>query len=531
MADFQISNETKSIVSQCKVVIYPWIVPDANDVQTDSILSESEPIDISSKIMSCSFSKSMNNPSGTFEIVLANSTGLKGLPYIPDNGDWKDLIKRGTWCAIYMSQDGDLQLNKQVSRAKRENIKKLRTIGYIERVAVRTVIGDNGELDVSYVVSGRDFGVIYEETVIWHNFLASEKTVLDVVGGLLKTTARQTLDTALTNIHKLFYSPYELPGYEKVKKVKKKNLTSIAQQWILPKQLVADIGIQSKRGSSTFWGDLKDTLNFKPTNMGIAISKMTDFLSGQAWGKLKETSIAAFHELFTEISEKGIPQLNYRPIPWAINKSKYGRISSNIMYYKDLEFILVPAIDVISLDLGEDDQNRYNNFLVTVANSIQNPFSNIQALKGTGFPKYQDSNVKRHGFRPMHVSVNSLLQNTMKNGGIPDSKLLLDYNELLVDYWENAVYAESGRLQKIGSNDIRIGKCLEFNTDTPYASGKRYYIEGYTDTFEVIENGATIWTQDIALTRGFEKSDLQNGRNFTNRDKQFKHSGDFTENN
>ena len=168
---------------------------------------------------------------------------------------------------------------------------------------------------------------------------------------------------------------------------------------------------------------------------------------------------------------------------------------------------------------------------MTIAFSYINGSDNLYYLEKTRFPYHIGNSVKRHGFRDMHTTVNSLMQNQMRNDGSPDLLLVREFNEVLVDYWQNAMNAESGSLTKIGTNDVKLGKCLEFDKDVPYYGNKRYYIEGYTDDFEVFENGDTLWTQTLSLTRGFEKSDLQTNARFAVRDEEFKQSGEFTESN
>jgi hypothetical protein len=69
---------------------------------------------------------------------------------------------------------------------------------------------------------------------------------------------------------------------------------------------------------------------------------------------------------------------------------------------------------------------------------------------------------------------------------------------------------------------------LTFKDDVPYMANKRYYIEGYTDTFEVIEKGVGIWTQSVDLTYGFEQADLVNKSGFSKRNINFVAAGEYT---
>ena len=531
-SEYKISNDTKNVNSQCKIIHYGWKFTDLDSGTSNSTLSGSNRLDISSQILSASYTKNIGNPSGSFTIELGNSPGF-------GSGDWKDIMKRGDWVVIYMTQDGDLTMNPVVgpplSRAQRkQEAKKIRCIGKIDRVAPKISITDKGAFEIRYFVYGRDFGAIYEDSSIWHNLFQYDKILLETIKTTkLNITGRVTIDEAIKLIHNLFFYPLNEPG-TKGKVNDEKSLVSTALQFLLPKELVSDVGISllGISGGDPYWGALPNTLNISKSYANVSISDPTSYLSGNPWEQLKQLSVPEFHELFCETTDDGIPTLVFRPIPWAINKSGYRTIGSFIKFYKNVDLVTVPAIDVIDGDVSEDEHNRYNSFLVTPSTSLINANDNISWLKGTRFPYHIQDSIKRHGFRPMHVTVDTLIKNESLADGEFNRSIGLEFNELLVDYWMHAVYSESGSVNKIGSNDIKIGKCLKFSDDTPYLNGKRYYIEGYTDTFQVDpEKGFGKWTQDVILTRGFEEQDLQSGGPFTDRDVVFNQQGEYTSSN
>lgn len=519
----KLSNLTQDIFSQCKIVIYDWTTKALTlSSGKDAELTKADPIDISSQIIGCTFSKSISSPAGNFSFSLSNSPNY-------GTGDWKDIIKRGTWCLIYMSQEGELVMTDRVgppnkNAKKREEAKKLRCIGFIDRVAVKATINEKGAFDVTYEVSGRDFGVVYEDTEIWHNVFKYEKIMLESLAtSQLNITGAVTIDKAVSLIHDLFYNPKSVPG---AKVNSTQSLTSIALQWLMPRQMLQDLSLTVD--STPYWGELKSIKNFSPTDANLAIEKPTDYLSGNAWAQLKKLSVPQFHELFTETNEDGQPKLTFRPIPFAISKRNYPTIGKKVSFYKDLPLITVSALDVLDFDLGEDNHARYNSFLTTVSTSLIGIEDNIALLDGSGFPKNVQDSIKRYGFRPMHVTVDSIVKNAERGNGKGNPKILREFNWLLFDYWNNVIFAETGTAELIGQNSIKVGKCLTFGPDTPYAFGKRYYIEGYTDTYSVDDKGAGIWTQSVVLTHGFEEVDLKSGRDFGKRNSPFNHEGEFT---
>lgn len=519
-----VSNNTQNYTAQCKVVVYPWRYQLDDPTISDEKLSQAGRLDISSQIVNVSFSKNLGEPAGSFSIELSDSPGI-------GSEDWKDIIKRGYWLVIYMSQDGDLTCRTKVAPPKnsRKERKRIRGICYVKRAGMKATIGDKGEINQNFVISGVDFGVVYEDTSIWHNLFKYDAimteslrlTGLNVIGNV-------RIHTAMDKIHDLFYFPANLPGAQLNNE---KSLLDIGLQWLLPKEMLLDVGFSlNALSKGTYWGSLPGIKNFSETTAGIAIDHPTDFLSGNAWSQLKKLSTPQLHELFCETTFTGKPQLTFRPIPWAIDKSKYPVAGEKITYYKDVPFITVKSVDLGDCDLSEDDHSRYNSFLATVSTSMISIENNISLLQGSRFPFHNRASVRRHGFRPMHTTVDSIVKNEELGNGTADRRALLEFNEVLYDYWNNAVFAESGTITKMGSNDVKIGIALIFDKDVPYMKGKRYYIEGYTDSFSVNEKGIGEWVQEVSLTRGFETADLKNKKGFGNRNVAFSNPGEFTPN-
>lgn len=524
--EFKFSNATKHLYSQCKVIVYPWKEVLNDPDLDDASLAEAGRIDISSQVQSVTFSKNMGEAAGSFSITLSNSPNY-------GTNDWKDIIKRGYWLLIYMSNEGDLQLSQTVSqsRPKLSEAKKIRCMGYVDRVGVDLTTEENRSLNVGFTVTGRDFGIIYEETNIWHNLFQYDKIMLDAIAQTkLNVTGNVRIHEAIDLIHDMFYYPLNIPG---AKPNDNKSLLSIGLQWLLPKEMLIDAGFSlTGLAKGTYWGALPGIKNFSPTGAGIAVDKPGDYLSGNSWEQLRRLSIPQFHELFCETTDDGKPQLTFRPIPWGIDQSNYPKNAQNIPLYNKLEPIVwVPAIDLYDAHLGEDDNNRYNSFLVTVSTTMIAIEDNISLLLGKGFPRNNSASIRRHGFRPMHITVDSIVKNEELGNGIADMTQLVEFNEIIYDYWNPAVFGESGSIEKAGTNDVKIGKVLKFRNDVPYVSTKRYYIEGYTDTFTAGENLVGSWTQEVSLTRGFEEADLAAKVGFSTRATQFKGVGEFTKRN
>lgn len=523
--EYKLSNETKHVLPQCKVVVYPWVEGLSDTDISDEKLAKSYRLDISSQVQSVTYSKSMGSAAGSFSINLTNSPNY-------GSNDWKDILKRGYWLVIYMTNDGDLLINSDVGPNIAKNrvgeAKRIRCIGYIERVGVRGTVQDNRSIDIGYTVTGRDFGIVYEQTDIWHNLFQFDKIMLDSIAQTaLNITGNVRIHEAVKTVHDLFYFPMNIPG---AKVNENKSLLSIGLQWLLPKELCMDLGYNlSSLSKGTYWGALPGILDISETGAGIAVEKPGDYLTGNAWDQLKRLSCPPFHELFCELKDDGKPSLTFRPIPWGLNQDKYPQNKKNIQLFKDLKPVVkVPAVDLYDFDLGEDDHSRYNSFLATVSTGLINVEDNISLLTGKDFPRNNSSSIRRHGFRPMHVTVDSIVKNEELGNGAADMIQLTEFNEILYDYWNPAVFSESGSVDKLGTNDVKIGRVMKFNNDVPYMCTKRYYIEGYTDSFTVGDNREREWTQSVNLTRGFEEQDLAAKKGFATRNTPFSGSGDYT---
>lgn len=570
-----LKNDIKDVHAQCQIVWYQW----KNNLPSGDLkkLSDSTPFDISNHLIDAvTFSKNLGAPSGSFSFRLDNSR------------DWKDIIKPGQWCLIFMTNEGDLVFSKEKKSTKtgdtaparkasgtgqgvadlpvmsRENIKKnrLRGMCYIERVAVNVVMTEGRVLDVVYDVTGRDFGVVYEQTDVWYNYFKFEKAIVEGLQTQLTLQSQNSIKELVATTHDLFMAP------QKVIKSKKKNaveLTEVGTQWLLPRAMLSMLDIPFD-SSTPFFGNITDLKEaFSDTLCKIPIVNPLSYINGNAWEKLKQFSIPELHELFTELNEDGHPRLIFRPIPWAIDGSGFPKIKGQLkdkrwpLFYLDLadvnndrkERLVISAIDVDEFVAGEDNHNRYNHFLTSaqtsfnLAESIISVLENVPSTKGRKFPSIQKGSVQRHGFRPMHVDVNTFgfasegKGGKNKNGEV-NAKLLVEYNELVLDYWNNAIFFESGDAKILGRNDLRVGKAVIFDKDVPYNGNKIFYVEEYVDEFIIEPKGVNTWYQSVQLTRGIERGDLEDvkkaqekqtgrSRSLAERDEDFVDIGDYSE--
>jgi hypothetical protein len=495
-----LKTQVKNIVPQCQVVVLKWKYEDTDGL-SNLQLSDTSILDISRYVQGVSFQKNMSSPAGQFQITL------------PNDRDWKDVVKKGTWCLIYMSNDGDLAIPSTDRVPSIPELllqrSKLRCLGYIDTVRAQGTVGsDNGEFDVQYLLSGRDFGIVYEETDIWHNQFAFDGKILETINNKIQASGIKTVDKLLDSLHDLFFAPDKIV----TEFLKNDSLTSVSRQWLLPSSLFALLGM-IPTGLGSYYGNIPGVKNFRPTKATYPVESPTGLLNGIAWDRLKAHSIEPYHELFPELNDNGQPQLNFRVIPWRItnNRSLFPTIFSTMdKFASDKNGIVdINNIDILSWDLGEDNHTRYNLFWSTI-NTSQVNIQTSAAMSGdtnptTGFPRILQESIKRHGLRKLFSEVNA---NIVIGSEKADPKLIKEFNELALEFWGKSHKYESGTMSIIGNTEIRLGKCVHIEVGAQYHSNKFFYIEGYEDSFIVNDNGASEWTQTLFLTRGTATTSL-----------------------
>lgn len=528
------NTRTKTITPECQIVVFNW--KHDRNIEDLSVkeLSEAYPHDISNYIKEVSFGKQMSSPSGQFQIVLENDR------------DWKQYIKKGSWCVIYMSNDGGLSLPDAPMRYQVDignglkgdiapindlipQSNKCRCIGYIDTIRAQGSVGEEkGEFDTTFVISGRDIGIVYEETEIWHNRIKFDTTLLNTANTLVAASSIKTVDKLLNVMHRLFFSPEDIVNQD----LKNDSLTQIALQWLLPQPLFRILGIPFTK-SGTYYGNIPNLLNLEPSKSTYPVESPLTSLNGVAWQRLKQFSIEPFHELYPELGNNGLPRLNFRPFPWRLtNGAKYKTLAPTVKLFKDIERVKLSALDILNFDLGEDNHTRYNLFWSTISTSMVNIQTSNQLIGDnnakTGFPRVLQNSVRRHGLRLLYSEVNA---NIVIGEERANPDLIRQYNELALEYWKDSHNFESGTLEIVGNNEIRLGKTVHIEKGAPYNSDKVLYIEGYEETFMIGEKGESSWTQSLFLTRGIEDAILQDSRKLKDlgiRQESYTDSGEFT---
>lgn len=538
---------TISNIAQARVIHFPWKKESVfgddskswqellNDYKTylakekkedfnENELSSAGAVDLSDYITDITYTKNLGASAGGFSITLANDR------------DWRKDIRVGTWIAVYMTQDGDLYSDKDndlISSLKTIR-PKLRFFGYVERVAMQGVQDDaKGAVDATFTITGRDFGIVYEQTDLWFSKLTDAQIIFTTIASSkLRPDASgeiRSVKELLEIIHTIIFSPTDYTN--DFTAVRRFILSTL--QWLMPNTLVEALGLELKYANEPYFGNIKNLLNFEETSCTGPLVNPLESLHGKAWDQLKAKSIESLHELFAELDDTGHPKLTYRPIPWRIvdnpvTASLFKNESKGLIY--NLPKVELDTDNLISFDLGRDDHNRYNIFLTVTEHESAEALSFLN----NEFPRSIPNSVKRHGARVSYNQIDALL-NALPNGNKkekPDTTLLLKYNKLMREYWEIAPNLDSGSIVMVAKNSLKLGKTLYLDNSVKFLGQKLYYIEGYTDSFTVdIEKGAAEWIQTVNVTRGMpyiNESSFKIGLDFSAEEQTYTGFGDFT---
>lgn len=601
-------------VDQCKLLWYQW----SNELSTDTKnafgigsltsvsasstdLGASRSYDISNHIDTWTYSKDMGGASGSFQFTLANSF------------DWPRFMRPGQWIVALLCGDGNLPMPEEVNggvntlslpgiglsgppspkavsnligltsgtssvlpvpelplpkgpsatylASKKQYI---RCIGIIQRVGIKSSTNADKTVEVTFSITGKDFGTIYEETELWFNANNADGAAFTAAINSISQQFVRNLGNLLDKWHDIFLNPGSV-----LSSSLSNNKAFFPQQWVVPTKLVNDLSLNMNSNSLGYFGEISDLKEFSATIFENPDPNPLSGLQGLCWDRLKSLSQPEFHELFTELSDNGNPRLYFRPIPWALDKSGYPTIGKNMLSYKDLtsnqslsspkETILNPgstlaslpsfslsadldplsnitaptsderlihsvyvsSVEIESYDVGPDYHSRYNFFLVDSMSSMfdqTNAFALTSHL-ATPFPFRDESDIKRYGFKPKFINLTSFnITNSKLFSNTPAAQFMIEANALIKDFYGNAEDFYSGTMSvAAGRNDVKLGKVLVTDDTFQGIPEFVFYIEGYNDVFSVNGDGTASWTQSLTLTRGMQKNVLNGG---SSKDKQ-----------
>ena len=392
----------------------------------------------------------------------------------------------------------------------------------IDRVSKSIQTLQDGRRNIVYKISGRDIGKVFSDmTLFLDKYTISKSNVLAFGDGwkkLLSAKARNfsgSPDEVVKGLINQFMG--NITG----------NWPINLKQFYIPIELVRSAGKSSAERKAARalniafagWGDL-----FTPSKKSIlsllSLSGIQQNISGGAfkldtvmtlvqsqtnfWQILKSCQNPLMNEMFIELNEKGIPTFYFRVIPFIDDTNKKFLFNWKKWGQKreQLEGVGISDSQLINMDLGQSDHERYNYFFLELKTGEDN-----KSLFIPMDTHINETSIRRYGVKPHIKSADYAYLANFTNKGeakIPE-EIVKEWNDFLYGIYNNNPYYESGTITIKGYPKIRVGTNLviEYDEKNKYS----YYIEGYTDTWEIGENGAFHYVTTVTVTRGYKLSD------------------------
>lgn len=453
------TGDIKTINSRCEVKIYSYkkkVLGDGQDVDEGELL-DAEVFEIKGEensVIAFDYNKSFGAPSGTFNLTLA------------PNKNWLNVVRPGDWITVSLSQAGDKD-------------RVVRCIGNVDRVSQSENVQEGGGRSVTFNVSGRDFGKVFEKYSVWFNIYdetyVTQSVLLGKQGALaIKGTSKDIISQLIS----LFLGG-KLEG----------QLQKQLDAFRIPSQLSQDMDANGKKFADILELKLDDVPGYK----GLPVEYLK---TGTLWDLCKGYGNLVVNELFLEhvkIDKKVKPAIFLRIYPFTQKGFSIPSEVSAATFFEDLEAVEITGNEILDSNIGTADHESFNVFLLS--GSVSSERNVQEAILGLDpdFPFVNVASVRRNG---MYAYIQSTpFVATTDTAYSP--AILKGWNLLIKHWFLEAMNLEAGQFTIIGNSEVRLGKRL-FVKDGQLHKNKHFYIEGYQDSWSY----PGIWTQTINVSRG-----------------------------
>lgn len=453
-------------------------------------------LDPSPSVINVHTHKDLGSASGTFSITVKPSREAETLFKRLVDDDWIDIV-------FYKNDEG-----YHVMR------------GLIDEIRRPRRVGGTGATVENFVISGRDFGKIWESTPIWFSPIANDfitsiqsKISLQYIPEMSGHPGKVPLVFLKTFIEPMFSMaginwdpPKGMPGLMPGTFLRNVNFQESKEE------LAAQLLDSTKIGSSKYFQNKPQRLNFNPNGISP---------DGMAWDLAKEYSDPNFTELYVDILPNGDPfsprislgdpispletqmAVVIRDKPFLVS----GSVMTSLVYlpsWATLPTHTLARQEIVDDDVGRSGFERYNAFYVTpkVSQELLQTFG-VQAMA----PFIDKNSIKRHGLRRLDV-LSSVLADTLN--GVTEHTLNLYQKMILRDWYCLNPYFLSGTITTgHGRPDIKIGSKLRIPgvfsiNPLDNEPDETYYIESVDQDWTAGPGMRT----SIGVTRGWLGTDI-----------------------
>lgn len=459
-----------SETDRCEVIVYTggpergMDRPRAGEIRFEGVTDR----DDAPALVACETSKKMGAAAGKFS--------FKAKLKKSDEVDFRNLLAEDDWVDLIFTK---FDRRHHVMRGLIDDVRKEESV-------------TDGATTITYVVSGRDFGKIFEVTPIWFDRVTEN----EFTGGAANRLSFLETDNPADTVFKI------LVGFLQEQQEKGR------ANWELPNMP----GITSGTFvDSVFFHD-SDFRNVPNRSSAINPNYFSPYRN-YVWPLAVAWSDAPLCELYVDLARGGSLRNYYleedeeadrdqtamavyfrdRPYP---TFEKEEQIEDG-PYFKRLPVFTVPPQAIESSSIGRGGIERYNGYFV--APKLYGGEAG-SALLDMQVPLINDEDILRHGFRRMDIVTRYIARAATEPLGFTSRK----YRRMIRDYHCMNHLLYNGRFQMHGRPDIRIGGRLRIPQTTPEET-ETYYIEGVSHRWDFRSGIRT----GVDVTRGFVGTDTQ----------------------
>lgn len=483
-------------------------------------------------------SKSKGSPVGSFEIVLAPTF------------DWLSRITSGSWCCIMMSNSpiGPDQL----ANADANYVKML---GKIEAVRADIAVDENGARHTRYVVTGVDWGHIFNNVLYIDNLIAGPNDPVSQ-GNIVAINLQKQLfgDGNSPQSFKVIDNLAALLGifgtssplYQTGKTVDR--LQQSVYDFIIPTQMAKFCRFIDADDSVNLSTKLSDVLGIQSGKL-VGYNDYQD--SNDAFGFIDPFSVQGTNTFWQLLQDNNNPALNelYNEIEWDYDSTGQvlGPALTIFSRIKPFSFKPNPPPSRLRSPFTNIRLHRINNLAVTNVTvstnwrdkynfvEIRPQFSDFQVLgawtaqKAQGFDSIA---FNREGFRPMIVGTKQFPVNptTFQSNATFNADVLKDWVALLKEWYFDTHRMLNGTITLRNQREyIAVGNNIMFdynlvnptnnlskNVGLNVSKGLDNFILGHVESvennFTVDDFGARTYTTTIQFVRGIIVTDNGAGK-------------------
>ena len=489
-----------------------------------------EVIILTASLKSIRTSKQKSKPAGTFELRLAPTY------------NWVTRLTPGSWCTILMTQNETIP-PLHPSAPMNASEKRDKMFGKIMSVRANVVVDQNGARHTEYIVTGKDWGYIFDQkmyidetvakaitdktapigsalqifwTMIVDSYIAKSglptsheamKHMIRLWGAPLKEIADSDFGKqagVLTATSKMFEMPLEASVYYKF----------LEENTNAPSTSFADLLYTDKK-SGILTGD--DTYKVIEDSLGI-----TPFESIKGTNSLWQLCIdncnIALNELVVDLtwdSEiKAAPTIKKRIRPFA-NRTDFpgsDEVRDIISPFKYVKKTLIPEEDIISINYGTNVEDRFN-FIEVLPTIAKLRYLATQAKADAQI--YDTNSISRDGFKPKVERTKWMKY----NGKEPATVATANWKHLIKEWHFNSHVLLNGAVTFIGQDCyIAVGDNIQVPVNVlgePNMNKKLVdsagsiddiyftaHIENISHSFTIDDNGARSFNTTVQFVRG-----------------------------